>query len=140
MGEDERLRRRFGPPSGPGRLTTSSGQPRWRRWLWAPIAALLLGGSAAVALVVTPHDHIAPGCFWWTADEVGQVVPGRHGCVRGYLLGGALADSTSQGSFRVALDESRVRCPFAPGMPVVVRYHAVFDDGRTIVVIDACRW
>jgi len=30
-------------------------------------------------------------------------------------------------------------CPWRPGDAVVARYHAVFDDGRTIVVIDDCR-
>jgi hypothetical protein len=29
-------------------------------------------------------------------------------------------------------------CAYKPGDAVVARYHAVFDDGRTIIVVDAC--
>ena len=105
-------------------------------------------GAAAVA-VLTPHEHVAPGCYWWSAREVGEVVPGQRGCLRGQvLLGGALSSGPESGAgtlkVRTALTDPdtsnpRPACPFKPGDSVVVRYHSVFDDGSTIVVIEECR-
>ena len=110
-------------------------------------------GCAAVAaaagafLLLTPRDHVAPGCWWWTARTVGQVVAGDRGCVRGiYARGGAIAEGTNAGDPALSIaytdpdrQGGRPACPFQPGQAIVLRYHAVFDDGRTIVVIDDCR-
>jgi hypothetical protein len=108
---------------------------------------VLVGGSAAGFLALTPHDHVAPGCWWWTARTVGEVVPDQHGCLRGYVAeGGELVEPGDQAVLRVPFayadpDRPPLRgpCPFVPGDPAVVRYHSVFDDGRTIVVVEDCR-
>jgi hypothetical protein len=105
----------------------------------------LLAGGGAVFMATTPRDHVAPGCFWWTARTVSQVAPGMRGCVRGYVRPGGLADSRDPSSF--ALSYSTVepdrtttrRCPYQVGDAVVARYHAGFYDNRTFIVIDACR-
>lgn len=155
--DDEReraLRQRFGPPVERGRprrvaprrgrlASWLRGTPRWIVVSVAGLAVLAALGGAVVAL--TAHDHVAPGCSWWTADTVGRVVAGQRGCLRGtFTLGGALAESADAGSPSLALDPG-VRagpgghdCRFLPGEELVVRYHAVFDDGRTIVVVDRC--
>jgi hypothetical protein len=67
--------------------------------------------------------------------------------VRGtYETGGELAEGGAATDYRLPIaysnpDQpvSRRPCPFAVGDQVVVRYHAVFDDGRTIVVVEDCR-
>ena len=108
---------------------------------------LLAAGLVVAFLVLTPHDHVAPGCWWWSARTVGQVLPGQRGCVRGYVVrGGGLAEGTDAADVRLSLAYSdpdqparREPCPFRVREAVVVRYHAVFDDGRTIVVVDDCR-
>ena len=150
MGVDDRERRqrlRFGPPAGPP-LTTP---PRVGR----PPAGLLVAGAivgaavaaAAAFLLATPHAHVAPGCWWWTATRAGDVVPGDHGCLRGYYRGGgSVAEGQKAADYALAIaynepdqPNGRAPCPFRSGDAVVVRYHAVFDDGRTIAVIDDCR-
>jgi hypothetical protein len=101
---------------------------------------------AGAGWAATPHQHTAPGCFWWTASTVGTVAAGRSGCVRGvFVFGGGLAESTDPGSPVLSLDVSaaagpgpRSSCPFRPGDAVVVGYHAIFDDGRTIIIVDRC--
>jgi hypothetical protein len=106
----------------------------------------LLAVLAAAGWAATPQQHVAPGCFWWTASTVGEVTAGRSGCVRGvFVFGGAIAESTDPGSPVLSLDvgagagpQHRSSCPFQPGESVVVGYHAVFDDGRTIIVVDRC--
>jgi hypothetical protein len=116
---------------------------------------VLAGISIAAALVVvafaflalTPLRHVAPGCFWWTAAQVGDLVPGSRGCVRGYVrIGGWLSEGTGPGDHSLFMrpaepDQAitRAACPFQTGDAVVIRYHAVFDDGQTIVVVDDCR-
>jgi len=141
------LRRRFGPPGeaprprppGPGRLPG---------WLLAGAAVLVVAvGLIYTFLLLTPHDHVAPGCWWWTAGTVGRVVAGDRGCLRGFYRGGAsLAEESGQSGISVPIayndpdqQGSRLVCAFAPGDAVVVRYHAVFDEGRTVVVIESCR-
>ncbi len=107
----------------------------------------ILATAVGVFVALTPLRHVAPGCFWWTARQVGDVVPGDRGCVRGYVrVGGWLAEGTGSGqpTRYVSLADpdqrpKRGACPFRPGDAVVVRYHAVFDDGQTIIVIDDCR-
>ena len=147
--EPERLlRRRFGPPVDaphpsppptrrrvPGRLLTVAG------------LLVVVGGSISAFLLLTPHDHVAPGCWWWTARSVGKVVVGDRGCLRGFYRGGAsLAEGPNESDLTLPISYTdpdrpggRPACALAPGDAVVVRYHAVFDDGRTIVVIEDCR-
>jgi hypothetical protein len=142
---ERRLRRRFGPP------VPEPAAPR-RRWPWQRLVAVgvpvaLVAAAAGAFLLLTPHDHVAPGCWWWSAGTVGHVVPGDHGCVRGvFVQGGAIAEGTDPGdpvlSFTYTNPDQpggRPACAFQPGDAIVVRYHAVFDDGRTLVVIDDCR-
>lgn len=115
--------------------------------LFALGSVLLAGGFVGAGLALTPHEHVAPGCFWWTASDVGRIVPGDRGCARGRVVrGGGLAEGTSPGDPILPIayadpDRPPLRppCPFSPGDTVVVRYHAVFDDGRTILVIEGCR-
>jgi hypothetical protein len=107
-----------------------------------------VAGSVAAFLGLTPHDHVAPGCWWWTARTVGEVVPDEHGCLRGYVApGGELTETRDQSSdvrlpFAYADPDKpplRGPCPFVPGDAAVVHYHSVFDDGRVIVVVEDCR-
>ena len=144
---ERRLRRQFGPAPGPARPAP---RRRSRPALWAVAAALgvlLLGGLAAVFLALTPMQHVAPGCSWWSARSLGEVTPGQRGCLRGYVReGGELADSGDAGAVSLSFaygdpdqPSARGACPFRPGDAVVVRYHSVFDDGRTIVVVEDCR-
>ncbi|HKA09408.1 MAG TPA: hypothetical protein VKI99_02955 [Candidatus Dormibacteraeota bacterium] len=150
MGIDDRERRqrlRFGPPAGPP-LTTP---PRVRRLpTGLLVASAFMGAAAATAaafLLATPHGHVAPGCWWWTATRAGDVVPGGLGCLRGYYRGGgSIAEGPRPADYALAIaygepdqPKGRAPCPFRSGDAVVVRYHAVFDDGRTIAVIDDCR-
>jgi hypothetical protein len=110
------------------------------------IAAATIGAATAGFWVLTPHDHVAPGCFWWTAGQVGDATPGTHGCLRGYVrFGGAIAEGPGPDAFALPYSTTdpdtttHRNCPFRPGEAVVVRYHSVFDDGRTLIVIDECR-
>lgn len=146
--ERERLlRQRFGPAPGPSPPSPRRPFRPPAKLLRVGIAILLIVGCATCFLVLTPHDHAAPGCWWWTARTIGEVLPGQHGCLRGYLgPGGGLAEGTSSADFSLPLayadpDQPARRgpCPFRLKDAVVVRYHAVFDDGRTIVVVDDCR-
>jgi hypothetical protein len=101
----------------------------------------------AVFWALTPKDHVASGCLWWTAKTLGQLLPGDRGCLRGYVIkGGGLAESPDEQAYRLSFllsepdsQSSRPPCPFQPGDAVVVRYHAIFDDGRTVVIVDDCR-
>jgi hypothetical protein len=116
-----------------------------------PLAAAgvvaVIGAAVAAFLLLTPHEHAAPGCWWWTSRTVGEVVPGSRGCVRGvFARGGAVAEGTNAGDPALSIaytdpdqQGGRPACAFRPGDAIVLRYHAVFDDGRTIVVIDDCR-
>jgi hypothetical protein len=144
-----RLRQKFGPPVPAAGPPSRSGR-RWprvpRRWLAAGTAGLLVVAAAGTFLALTPHDHVAPGCFWWTARQLGDATSGTSGCVRGYVSeGGGLAEGPSPQAFAlsystVSPDHTTHRnCPYQPGDAVVARYHSVFDDGRTLIVIDACR-
>jgi hypothetical protein len=109
--------------------------------------ALLAAASVGAFLALTPHDHVATGCWWWTAGQVGNVTPQSRGCLRGwYEPGGEIAEASDPSSYGLAVAYAdpdrpvrRPACPFRSGDAVVVRYHAVFDDGRTIVVIEDCR-
>ena len=104
------------------------------------LAVLILAAAGLAGWWLTPHDHVAGGCFWWTARTVDSVVAGQKGCVRGYFVkGGALATTRAGDEFALSLQPANAPCPFRPGDPVVVRYTAIFDDGRTIVVADDCR-
>jgi hypothetical protein len=149
---ERRLRRRFGPPVDepqPSPAPAAGRGPRRRAGLAGLAVALAvlvaLAGTGAF-LAATPHDHVAPGCSWWGARTVSAVAPGQRGCVRAYVrVGGELADGRDPSSFALSYstadpDHTSHRCcPYQPGDAVVARYHAVFDDGRTIVVVDACR-
>jgi hypothetical protein len=147
---ERRLRLRFGPPveepaardAPPVRRRRPSGC-----LVAAGAGAALLVAGAAAAWGLTPHDHVAPGCLWWTARQPGGVVAGSRGCVRGwYQSGGEISEAADASSYALPVAYAdpdqpvrRPTCPFRRGDAVVVRYHAVFDDGRTIVVIEDCR-
>ena len=113
----------------------------------AAVAALLVAAAGAAYLALTPREHVAPGCSWWTARTVGEVAAGSRGCVRGYVrTGGWLAEGTAAGDYSLFMrlaepDQpiTRPACPFQPGDAAVVRYHAVVDGGQLIVVVDGCR-
>ena len=143
---DRRLRRVFGPPAGLAAARARPRRPPARLLVALATAALLVAIGLAV-YAATPHDHVAEGCSWWTARSVGQVVPGQSGCVKGYAVaGGGLAEGTAAGDIRLALVYSepdqpvlRQPCDFAPGTAVVVRYRSIFDDGRTLILVEDCR-
>ena len=103
------------------------------------IAAGLALGGIALAWAVTPHDHVAGGCSWWTARQVGDVHEGDGGCVRGYVFRGGLGESRDAGSPRLNYDTLGVSCPWRPGDAVVARYKAIVDDGRVILQVTSCR-
>jgi hypothetical protein len=148
LDRDARLRRRFGPPPDGRPPPSRRRRPRPRpSAIAAALAALAAASLVAVYFAATPRNHVAPGCWWWTATTVGAVLPGQRGCVRGYVgTGGELAEGTGAAEARLALASAdpdqptrRSACPFRPADAVVIRYHAVFDDGRTLIVIDDCR-
>jgi len=144
---ERRLRQVFGPPAPAARPTA----PPSRRLRPVPalataIAVVTMGAAVAGLWALTPHDHVAPGCFWWTARQVGDARPGTHGCLRGYVrFGGAIAEGPDPDALALSYSTTNPdttthrNCPFRPGEAVVVRYHSVFDDGRTLIVIDDCR-
>lgn len=150
---ERRLRQTFGPPvAGPHPAETSSagakGPRRVPKTLFYLLGvALLVIGGLGVFLAETPNQHVAAGCYWWTAMQVGDVNPGSHGCVRGYFsIGGWLSESTDPNAYSLFLSLAdpdqparRPNCPFVPRDAVVVRYHAVADGGQTIIGIDDCR-
>lgn len=102
------------------------------------IAAGLVLGAVAAAWELTPHQHVAAGCYWWTARRVGDVREGDSGCVRGYVFRGGLGESADAGSPRLNYDTLGTACPWRPGDAVVARYHAVVDDGRVILQVTGC--
>jgi hypothetical protein len=144
---EKQLRRQFGPAPGP----TPEPPPRRARpplrLIGAAAAILSLAGLGAAFLALTPHEHAAPGCWWWTARTLGQVVPGQRGCLRAYVAtGGALVEGPDPWALTLPFAYAdpdrpplRAPCPFVPGDAAVVRYHSVFDDGRVIVVVEDCR-
>ncbi len=141
------LRLRFGP-TGDAPRPKPPVRARVPKRLLAGAAVLIVAvGSIGAFLLLTPREHVAPGCWWWTAGTVGHVVAGDRGCLRGFYRGGAsLTEGSSESdvSIPIAYNDpdqqgGRLSCAFAPGDAVVVRYHAVFDDGRTVVVIESCR-
>lgn len=145
---DRRLRLRFGPPVDDGRSPTAPAP--WRP-PWRLVAILTVLATVIVAVggffLLTPYEHAAAGCWWWSAPTVGSVTATGRGCVRGwYQTGGMMTESSEPASYGLSVaygdPDQPVRhapCPWRPGDAVVVRYHAVFDDGRTIIVIDDCR-
>jgi hypothetical protein len=146
MGERERrLRRRFGPPVPEPPPVRRRRPPA--RLIAGGVLAAVVAGAVGAFLLLTPHDRAAPGCWWWTARTVGQVVAGSRGCVRGvFATGGAIAEGTSPADPVLAIAYAdpdqpggHPACPFQPGQAIVLRYHAVFDDGRTLIVVDDCR-
>lgn len=103
----------------------------------AVVAAVAL--SATGAWLVTPQEHVARGCFWWTAKTVDSVVAGDRGCFRGYITRGAgLADTADQPAVILRLDLGSSRCRLAPGSASVVSGQAIFDDGQTLILVDRC--
>lgn len=144
---ERRLRRRFGPPvpepaPAPARRRRTPG-----RLLAAGALVAVVVGAVGAFLLLTPHDHVAPGCWWWSARTVGQVVASSRGCVRGvFVQGGAIAEGTGAADPVLSIAYTNPdqpgghpACPFRPGQAIVLRYHAVFDDGRTLIVVDDCR-
>jgi hypothetical protein len=98
---------------------------------------ILAGLALGVGFVLTPHDRVSQGCFWWTAKRAGDVLPGDRGCVRGYAVsGGSLGDGPEVGTYAVSYYDQQ--CGIHPGESVVARYHAIFDDGRTILIFEGC--
>jgi hypothetical protein len=148
---ERRLRRIFGPAAGAPQKEPPSSADTPRRLpvrLIAAAAVALLGLTVAGTFwLFTPREHVASGCFWWTAKTVGETVPGESGCVRGYVvIGAGLAEASDQHAYRLSFlltepdtESSRAPCPFRPGDAVVIRQHAIFDDGRTVLIIDDCR-
>ena len=150
---DRRLRQVFGPPA----RETAEAQPvrRRRTPIRPPGTGVLVVGLglvailavATIAYIATPTTHVANGCFWWTAKTIDKVVAGDRGCVRGYVaVGGSLAESRERSAYRMSflLSEpdtpvDQANCPFEPGDAVVIRSHAIFDDGRTLLIVDDCR-
>jgi hypothetical protein len=144
---ERRLRRRFGPPVSEAPPAAAPPRRPLRRLIAAGTVLAVVAAAAGAFLLLTPHDHVAPGCWWWTARTVGQVVAGSRGCVRGvYVRGGEIADGTSPQEpvlsfFYTDPDQpgGHPACAYRGGDAIVLRYHAVFDDGRTIIVVDGCR-
>jgi hypothetical protein len=152
---ERRNRRVFGPavsaPGGPGDPTGSAASRARRRasprLLAAAGAVVVLAAALGAFWALTPHEHTAPGCLWWTATRVGDVSPGSRGCARGYVRGASgLAEGPTAADYRLSYalnppdtTSTRPPCPFRPGDAVVIRYHAVYDDGRTLLVVDDCR-
>jgi len=145
---ERRLRLRFGPPIAEGPSPAQPGLRRIPRWVVvAGVATALVIVAAAGFLLLTPHSHAAPGCWWWSAPTAGNVTAGDRGCLRGwYQTGGVITEGSEPVSYGLPVaygdpdqPARHAPCPWRPGDAVVARYHAVFDDGRTIVVIDDCR-
>ena len=116
-----------------------------RRWLPVGVAAAVAMAGGAAGWAISPHGPVASGCFWWTAKRVGDAAARTSGCVRGYVrAGGALAEGPTAQDFTLSYstvdpDHTTSRsCHYAVGQAVVARYHAVLDDGRTLIVIDDC--
>ena len=113
----------------------------------AGAVVVVVAAAVAAFMLATPRAHVAPGCWWWTAMRAGDVLPGARGCLRGYYRGGgSVAEGPRPADYALAIaynepdqPNGRAPCPFRSGDAVVVRYHSVFDDGRTIAVIDDCR-
>ena len=145
---ERRLRLRFGPPVPEGPPPAQPG-PRQvsRRVVAAGVTLAIVVVALAGFLLLTPHSHTAPGCWWWSAPTAGNVTAGDRGCLRGwYQTGGVITEGSEPVSYGLPVaygdpdqPARHAPCPWQPGDAVVVRYHAVFDDGRTIVVIDDCR-
>jgi hypothetical protein len=147
---ERRLRRTFGPAPGTPEKPPLSRGPRRHlpaRIIVAISAAFVVIAVAGAFWAITPREHVASGCFWWTAKTVGEVLPGDHGCLRGYVVkGGGLAETLDDHAYRLSFlmtepdtVSSRPPCPFRPGDAVVVRQHAIFDDGRTVLIVEDCR-
>jgi len=145
---ERRLRLRFGPPIAGGPSPAQPGPRRIpRRVVAAGVALALVIVAVAGFLLLTPHSHTARGCWWWGAPTAGNVTAGDRGCLRGwYQTGGVITESSEPASYGLPVaygdpdqPAGHAPCPWRPGDAVVVRYHAVFDDGRTIAVIDDCR-
>jgi hypothetical protein len=101
---------------------------------------VLLLALGAFYLATPPPDHVAPGCLWWTAKPVGQVVAGDRGCFRGYFMsGGGLAESREAATYGLRIDVPTRACAPKPGDAMVVRGEAVFGEGRTQIMVDDCR-
>jgi len=101
---------------------------------------VLLAGLAVLYVATPPPGHVVRGCLWWTATPVDQVVPGDHGCIRGYFAeGGYLADSTDSDAQALRIDVPYGACRPTRGDPMVVRGEAVFQEGRTMILVDDCR-
>jgi len=101
---------------------------------------LLAAGLGALALATPPPTHVAAGCIWWTATTVDRAADGERGCFRGYFVrGGGLADSAGDPVVILHMDLAGTTCPMSPGDAVVVRGEARFAEGRTAILVDACR-
>jgi hypothetical protein len=83
---------------------------------------------------------VAPGCLWWTATPADRAADGERGCFRGYFVrGGGLADAASDPVVILHMDLAGSSCLMSPGDAVVVRGEARFAEGRTSILVDACR-
>ena len=101
---------------------------------------VLLAGLGGLYLATPPPGHVAPGCVWWTAKPVDEVVPGYQGCIRGYFAeGGALADSTDPDAQALKLDIPYGACQPTRGDAMVVRGEAVYEESHTLILVDDCR-
>jgi hypothetical protein len=114
---------------------------RDRLLLGAAGAGLALAAALGVFVLATPPPtHVAPGCFWWTATPVDRASDGERGCFRGYFVrGGGLADSTADPVVILHMDLAGSSCVMSPGDAVAVRGEARYAEGRTAILVDACR-
>jgi hypothetical protein len=104
------------------------------------LGLVLLAGLGALYLATPRPDHAAPGCLWWTARPVDDVVAGYRGCVRGYFAaGGGLADTPDSTADAMKIYLPVGSCEPRAGEAMVVRGRAIFDDGRTSITVDQCR-
>jgi len=144
---ERRLRAVYGPPSTGSPGPRARPPARRRQAIVVLIGALALGAAALLYLALTPARLTAPGCWWCTASTVAGVTSGSRGCVRGFVVAGSsFGDSSDSDAYRLSYvfedpdsPARRVDCPLQPGEWVVARYHAVSDDGRLLIVVDACR-
>lgn len=113
--------------------------PGVRRLVVPGVLVALLAAGLVAFFAATPREHVAPGCFWWTATTVDRVLPNQSGCLRGWYFPTGIAEAGDQAAFRLLmLIPSHLDCRFRRGDPVVVRFESEFDDGQTVVHVTDC--
>lgn len=77
----------------------------------------------------------------------GRRLPGQPGLRAGFVEpGAALAEGQDWSDYRLSYTRNapdttsrRPPCPFQVGDAVVIQYHAIYDDGRKLIIVDNCR-